>query len=804
MIILLLALSLAAEAAPLGRPQAAVWIEAETAAPADGLTTAAEKLSSGGALLGVHCDKTPAISCQWAFQLNQAAAPMNLFLRYATPRESRLELALDGINAGTLTLPATAGWGHREGQWAWRVFALRHDVAGGDHRLTLRTTAASNPLNLDCLGLARSGATNEGHLDPLTGAAATAASVTLPAWKAGPGERQGFEIGRGKAVIYGGGAAPARFYPTELLPAVFTRTLLIEHWPTPMQGRSLAWIFTGPEGGFTVSITESTVRLAQRFYNSYGLNDLSGNRVKAARHPEKKWIEDAAVYRGALQAVTVELGANLEVAVRLNGREVLRQSCLLDIQQHQVAMLGGEGVLRGSLLSPPPRAASVKIDPQRRFQTMLGFGGIGTPMAYALLSPEGKRRWWELIAQYNLLIQREYPIGTRLHPAMDNWDNKADATPHYYADNFPNGEMSDFGYIRTIRSLGGMVWFEFWGLPPWTSTKAPQQGDGKAARNEKRRRGTSLALDQYARAVVGYCRASRAKAGAPPEVVGIQNEVGHPAEEYQQMTLALRRALDQAGFRDVKIHLSDDGVLKGGIQRAQAVRASAAAWQATEYVASHLYDFQNCMEDLDKFDATIAQWNAAVAGKPFLSTEICVNSPRYQVPSYRLALDLGQLYHKNLALLNAEAICYCWTILNVAQPSYGWTRALFVPELTRGGVPVPSSNQLRVFGAFSRRVRRGMTRLGVENGDKDLLVVAFQGAEGATVVLLNRGPAPCRVSIQGLAGFTEMELADPYHENAVQPAPPGAVLVAPGSLVTLTNVALGHLPEHFSTAAAAN
>jgi hypothetical protein len=790
----------AAEAAALERPPAAAWIEAETAAPAEGLRSSAEKLASGGALLGLHCDKTPAIACRWTFQLDDVGGPLNLFIRYAAPHECRLELALDGIDAGTLMLTSTGGWGHREGEWGWGVLAVPRGVAAGQHRLTLRTTAASTPINLDCLGLARGGPVKEQRFEPADVDAATAAAVTLPAWQAGPGQQQSFEIGRSRAVIYGGAAGAARFYAAELLPAIFERTLLFQRWPADMRGRRLDWIFTGPEGGFTVSIGQSTVRLTQRYYNSYGLNDLRGDKVKPGRHPEKTWRDDAVAYRGELQAVTVELGADLQVAVRLNGRELLRQPCLLDVQQHQVALLGGEGVLRGSLLWPPVRAVDVKIDPRAKFQTMLGFGGIGAPMAYAMLSPEGKCRWWELVAQYNLLIQREYPIGTRLSPALDNWDNRADATPHYYADNFPNGEISDFGYLRTIRALGGMVWFEFWGLPPWTAAKASQDGRGERPEAKTQADRPAVDLERYTQAVVGYCRASRAKAGAAPEVVGIQNEVPHPAEEYQRMTLALRGALDRAGFPGVKIHLSDDGALRGGIQRARAVRGCEAAWRATDYAASHVYDFQDCLEDIDKFDATIAEWNAAVAGKPFLSTEICVNNPRYQVASYRLALALGQLYHKNLTLMNAEAICYCWTLLNVVQPSYGWTRALAVPDLTHGGVPVASSNQLRVFGAFSRRVRRGMTRLGAVSGQKELLVTAFQGAAGATVLLLNRGTAPCRVTIEGLGGFREMELVDPYHENAVQPAQPGAVWVAPGTVVTLSSVALGRLPEHFAPA----
>lgn len=785
-IIILIQASLTAGAAPLNRAQSAAWIEAEAAAPGDGLTTRAEKLASAGVLLSIHSDKTTSISCQWRFQVRSFAGPLGLFIRYASPAESRLELALDGQAAGTLTLPATTGWGYTEREWAWSFFQVRHALNAGAHTLTLRPAATgSGPVNLDCLGLARGGEAKEGRFDPASRETATSATVTLPTWTPEPGERTNFEIGRSKAVIYGGGAGAARFYPAEMLPAAFSHTVQVEEWPADAPSSALEWIFTGPEGGFTVSVTPHSLRLAQRYFNSYGLFELSGHNVKTARHPEKKWIDDTVNFKGALQAVTVELGANLEVVVKLNGREMLRQSCLFDVHQHQISRLGGEGVLRGALIVPPARSTTVRINPEKKYQTMIGFGGIGTPMAYAQLSPEGKQRWWELIAQYNLLIQREYPIGTRLNPAMDNWDTKQDATPHYYADNFPNGELSDFGYIKTIRKLGGAVWFEFWGLPPWTSDEIT---GGKKKLN----------LEKYAAAMVGYCRASREKAGTAPEVLGIQNEVGHAVAEYQAMTLALRQGLDAAGFQNVKIHLSDDGNLKGGIKRAQAVRASAEAWRATDYVASHVYDYQGCLEDIDKFDETIAQWNEAAAGKPFLSTEICVNSTKYQVPSYRLALGLGQLYHKNLALMNAEAICYCWTLLNVVQPSYGWTRTLFVPDLTRGGVPVPSSNQLRVFGAFSRRVKRGMTRVAVESDDHDLLATAFTGTAGATVVLLNRGTVPCRVNVQGLGDFKEMELTDPYHENAVQPAPHGALTVAPGALVTLTSVPLGRLPESFS------
>ncbi|MFZ2148085.1 MAG: hypothetical protein WAV28_12770 [Sedimentisphaerales bacterium] len=32
-------------------------------------------------------------------------------------------------------------------------------------------------------------------------------------------------------------------------------------------------------------------------------------------------------------------------------------------------------------------------------------------------------------------------------------------------------------------------------------------------------------------------------------------------------------------------------------------------------------------------------------GKPFLSTELCINNDKYQWATYRVALTMGQLYH---------------------------------------------------------------------------------------------------------------------------------------------------------------
>jgi O-glycosyl hydrolase len=608
----------------------------------------------------------------------------------------------------------------------------------------------------------------------------------LPAWSLPatvPAERFRFDASPEK--LQGGhGRVPGlpRRYLQELLPATFERTLAIDQ--LEFKQGALEWIFTGEFGGFTIAASDKGIHVSQRYYDSFGLGDLE----KPQRHPERVTADSTATFQGNLRAITVRLDSQLNLSVLLNGKEAIRQSCFLDVRRHQLAWEGSEGAAAGYFLAPETTDASVDVNPAQTHQTMLGFGGITTPTAYEQLSAEGKRRWWKLLAEYNLLLQREFPVGARLNAQMDIWDHLPDAMPHYYSDNFPNGEISDFTYLRNIRRMGGKVLFEFWALPPWALQDwTDAQGKVHSGVPDP---------EPYARAMVRYCQVSRERVGAPPDIVGIQNELPQPPEIWHQMTLRLRAELDKAGFSGVKIHMRDDAILASGIECARAFRQSSAAWKDIDYVATHLYDYQKCLHDPDHYDPLLSQWRDAVGAKPFLSTEMCLNRPEFQDRSYRLALGMGQLYHKNLTLANACALVYCWLLLNVEQPSFGWTRSLFVPDPARGFLPVTSSYQARVFGAYSRRIRAGMMRVEALASNPDLLATAFIANSGArTLVLLNRSLAPQRVRIQWHGKpFRFLEWATPYEENTESPAPAGDELVVPpGAIATLSTEELGRL-----------
>ena len=580
-----------------------------------------------------------------------------------------------------------------------------------------------------------------------------------------------------------------RQYFMEWLPALFERTLVIEEWKTP-QSR-LQWIFTGPMGGFTVEAGASKVRVFQRYDDSPALAKYSS--VRDARHPEAIVEESSVEYSGQLQSIAVTLDHRLSLRVALNGKEAIVEHCALDVNRHQLAMVGEQGGFRGRLLPPAVETATVAVDSNTRFQLMMGWGGTTTPPAFAELSQEGARAWWRKLVEYNLLLQREYPVGARLKPEMTNWDRPRDASPHYYGDNFPNCETSDFAYIRRVRQLGGKVIFEFWELPVWARQYDSQ---GKITEIPK--------MAEYAKAMVRYCQVAREKAGAPPEIVGIQNEVRQPPEIWQQMAVTLRQALDDAGFRDVKIHMHNSPTLAGGIAAARAFQAKEAVWKTIDYATSNVYDYQNFFYDPDGFDARAREMKEVIGSKPFLASELCVNNAAFQTRTYRTALAMGQLYHKLLTLLDACGAMYCWTLLNVAQPSYGWTRTLMVPDPEHGFAPVASSHQLRVFGAYSRRVREGMTRVRSTSSNPNLFVTAFNGhGDQYTLIVLNRSTVRQKISLTWPgAVFHHLETASPQLENAVEPAPAAngnrwELTVEPGAIVTLTGVELGRVADDF-------
>lgn len=570
----------------------------------------------------------------------------------------------------------------------------------------------------------------------------------------------------------------ARVYFHENLTALFERTLHLDgNLP---ERTTLRWIFTGPHAGFTVELSSSSIRIAERYYDSMGLYEGQGN------HPAKEVMALQKQFTGEARTITVIADAHLAVRVLVNGTQLLEAPLLFDVSRHQLmyaAPRTAHLVVKGTMTAPVAQHATVTIRPEEVHQTMLGFGGSPSIPAYVELSEQGKRQYWEILKRYNLLLSREYPMGTQLQPDLSNLENLSDATPHYYGDNFPNSEVSSFDYSKHVLVLGGDVIYEMWALPDW----AMEPYTGPSAVDAWHRPVKRAAKpEEYARIVVDYCRKAKAATGAAPLIVGIQNEVEEPPAVFDAMVRTLRRALDAAGFQATRIHMADSSYMFLGILRVEALKKDPAAWKGIDYTATHEYDFQEFMANADMYDARMHAMHEASAGKPFLATEICINDPHYQEPSYRIALQTAQLYHKNLTELDAEALMYCWLLLDVEQPTFAGSRALLAPDRTRGWIPVATSFQLRVLGAYSRHVLKGMQRIGAESDDGDLLTSAFTGDGAETLVMLNRGITPRKVTVKGARhAWVEMERTGLEEENAVS-AVPRELEVQPGEIVVLS------------------
>jgi O-glycosyl hydrolase len=532
-----------------------------------------------------------------------------------------------------------------------------------------------------------------------------------------------------------------------------------------------------------VEVNSSDIRVTQRFYDSYGLPSGHG------ANPERTVAETFVPYTGKLRLLTVVLDAHLGLDVYANGELITRQNCLIDVSRHQLQFSGPHSkhlALSGMLLQPEAASATVMIDPSKRHQEILGFGGSPSIPAYNSLSEEGKRQYWDTLKRYNLLIDREYPMGTRLKPDMSNLDNAADASPHYYGDNFPNGELTSFPYNAESKRLGGKLIYEQWALPGW-ETKDFTDSEGKIHKG---------AADpaEWARAILEYVRTNKERTGYLPDVIGIQNEVSQPREITYQMVRTLRSELDKAGYKSIKIHMPDASYVWVGKDVANTLSADPDVWSKIDIAATHEYDFQQHFTDPDTFDPELSALHDAERGKPYLATEICVNDTRLQISSYRVAFQVGQLYHKNMTMLDAIGLLYCWLILDVEEPNFGASRSLLVPDRSHGNLPVPSSYQLRILGAYSRHLHEGMVRVDATSSDKDLLVSAYEGPQGQrTVILTNRSTRTISLVApwQGTR-WKEMEMVSQYRENDVL-TPSLNIALQPGEIVIFSTVAVESL-----------
>lgn len=601
-------------------------------------------------------------------------------------------------------------------------------------------------------------------------------------------ENQSFQLGRSgrTAEIWWKAPRPWPAYFDQHLTSLFDREIVFEKLELDYDAR-LIWRFSGPLGMVVIRLSPHSIAVQQIFHDSFAHNTSDpiewGWWDALGESAQKTWKEFTQKLQALPKSIRVTVDHHMDLKIYLDGALLTQQHLLIDLHLHQLQLTGGDVV--GKLLVPAPRTVSLQVHPEKKRQEIIGFGGTGIATAYHLLSEEGKNRWFEILKESNLLIQRECPASRHLHPECNNFDHIEDAPPHYYGENFPNCEISDFGYNRRIHEIGGQVWFEFWELPKWVYPSEVKPG---ALRGD-----CEVDHEGYARAYVEYCKQSVAKSGKPPAIVGVQNEICQSADNLARMILTLREQLDAAGFQEVKIHSANSPAAFWFEPFMERHKANPAAWEKLDFVASNWYDCLEHLKNPDGYDPIIeSRVKANTGGKDLLGTELCPIFRAYQVKSWRPALNWAQIFHKILALAEARALVVNYTLCNNVHPSFNWTRTLFTVDESRNRMPVAESFTARALIAFSRFIRKGMTRVETTSDDSDLLATVWLGAEGeGTAVLVNRGTTPAVLSLHDLP-FTPRTRMDTGHtwENYCQPLDgKPEITIEPGGIVSLSTLA---------------
>ena len=443
--------------------------------------------------------------------------------------------------------------------------------------------------------------------------------------------------------------------------------------------------------------------------------------------------------------------------------------------------------LDGALLTTEVANATIQVNSAEKHQTMLGFGGSPCIPTYAEMNDAGKKAYWEILRRYNLLLDREYPMGSELKPDLSNMDNLSDATPHYYGDNFPNGEVSDFEYSKHALALGGEVIYEMWALPSWATQ--PYTPEGKPIIDAWGKPVLKAAkVDEYARIVVGYCKLAKQRTGQPPAIVGIQNEVEQPHEVFQQMVLTLRRELDKAGFQSVKIHMADAPYMYMAVDRAKVLQQNPEAWKDIDYTAAHEYDFQKNFTDPDKYDAVMSDMHQTSA-RQALPRHRNLHQRR-QIPG---ALLPHRPKHRPALPEKPHHPRRRGPHVLLAHPRHRATqlRWLPLPAHPRQDEQL-HAHSLKLPATRPRRLQpprpKGMTRVSTTSNNPDLLTTAFEDAHHATLIILNRSTTPQRLNIQWTAKhWTQVERTSQTAENATSAITPSDLIVEPGEILTLSN-----------------
>ena len=402
---------------------------------------------------------------------------------------------------------------------------------------------------------------------------------------------------------------------------------------------------------------------------------------------------------------------------------------------------------------PSGKSPTVRIHPERRKQTLLGFGGAFTEAMADALSRVGPDRRREALEAY---FHPDHGIGyTFCRTHINSCDFSLEN--YSYCDVPGDVELEHFDISRDTRTLIPLIrdagtirgrpltlFASPWSPPAWMKTSGRMNHGGRLKREY---------YPVWARYFVRYIRAYRDQ-GIPIWGVTIQNEplavtkwdncVYTHAEE-REFVKVLARAFHDHGLDDVKIIVWDHNkdVLK---ERTDVIFADLDAYDATWGVGFHWYGPTDTESTID--DSALDYVHKCYPDKKLIFTEGCNPVRHAEGLSGMLgAWWTGEKYARHvIADLNHHTAA--WVDWNMVLDERGgpnhvgnFCDAPIIADTVNDRLVYESS--FYCLGHFSRFIPPGSTCLGSEVDAAELQAVAAERPDGAIVlVVLNTGDRP--------------------------------------------------------------
>ena len=422
---------------------------------------------------------------------------------------------------------------------------------------------------------------------------------------------------------------------------------------------------------------------------------------------------------------------------------------------------------QGAALSPRKQMRGdlvVRIDPSRRFQSMIGFGAAMTDASARVLSRS-------LSPSDRDLVMRELfgPKGEHFS-ALRLTIGASDFSPaHYSLDDVATGEtdvaLTRFSLapeeaevlplVRQARALNPDLWTMAspWSAPGWMKTSGALIRGSLAPEH----------YDHFASYLVAYVRGMR-DAGAPIDALTVQNEPGFEPDTYPGM-----RATPDARAALIGKHLGP-ALLTAGL---------------STQILDHDHNWDEPQSPLtvlkDPLAAPFVQGVAWHCYKGDVAVQGAVHDARPDKDVYFTECSGGEWAPDFGASLG-------WFVQNlIIEAPRRWARTVLLWNLAldenhgphlggcsdcRGVVTINSRTgsitrnvEYYALGHASRFVRRGAVRIFSDSGEHGVDTVAFQNPDRSVVVIaLNRGRRSRSVSFKLAGKFWRYRM------------PPGAVL----------------------------